>query len=184
MIFPFRLDTILPLAELDVRRWLVRQFSGLKIHTERHTQLYLQALDVGNVDDTEFTFASFPAAVNETSNYSIHVKAFGTFSADVRAKTLRFYFGPDVVASAGTPAISKEHWFIEGFVIVHSTNPVMRVRFWLDGTLETYTVPITVPFNEEQIIKVTGQASVAAANDIKINYFQVEELKHVPAYFP
>lgn len=156
--------------------------------TDVPTRLYSNTASVGNTNDTSedtlFTY-TLPASTLAAAGDKIHIVVGSRWAANAHTKTLKLYFGSQVLYTAtGTNSgysISTDFYVnktgsstqqINGTLTESTTNTLSAtgVVAYAYTTAETDTAGI--------IIKVTGKTGTAAANDVICDQFYVEFLPH------
>ena len=142
--------------------------------------LYANFTSTGNTaDTTEDTLLSFslPAKALSAANKGVRIRAWGTTAANADNKTVRLYFGSEVIASP-TAATNAKGWNLE--LDVFKTGSNTQVVF---GSGQVDVTPITILQTTGAetdtgtiTIKVTGQAGTANANDIVAKGLVIEYL--------
>lgn len=132
--------------------------------------LSVNTTSTGNgADTTEDTLLTFnlPAKVLSANGKTVKIRAWGTTAANADNKTMKLYFGSEVIATA-TAATSNKGWLLELEVI--RTGASTQVVFG-QGQVDTTNVTPLITTGAETdtaaiVIKVTGQAGTGNANDI------------------
>lgn len=137
----------------------------------------VQAGSVGNgadtSEDTLFTF-SLPALALAVAPNGLTVRAFGTLANNADSKIVRLYFGSQFY-SLGSVTTANVGWKIDMTVFKTGANTQTILCQGMIGatpialTVITGTQTDTSPI----VIKVTGQAGTANANDIVGNLLAV-----------
>ena len=143
--------------------------------------LSVNTTSTGNgADTTEDTLMSFslPAkTLTATDGKGIKIRAWGTTAANSDNKTMRLYFGSEVVATP-TAATNNKNWELELEVYrTGSSTQVVVGKGQVDTTVVTPYFATGAETDTSAItIKVTGQAGTGNANDIVAKCLIVEVL--------
>jgi hypothetical protein len=144
------------------------------------TLLNLNTTSTGNgADTTEDTLLSYslPANTLGTTARGLRITAWGNTAANGDNKTIRLYFGSEVVASP-TAATNNKGWWV--YMEVYHTAANAQVVFGLGQVDTTAITPLVTTGTETEtsaiVIKVTGQAGTGNANDIVAKGLIVEPL--------
>lgn len=140
----------------------------------------LNLTSTGNgADTTEDTLATYslPANTLGTTMRGLKIRAWGTCAANADNKTMKLYFGSEVIATP-TAATNAKNWWLEMEVYHSGANAQVVVG---RGIVDTTSVtPLVTTGTESEsaaiVIKVTGQAGTGNANDIVIKAFVIERL--------
>lgn len=125
-------------------------------------------------EDTLLTY-SLPAKALSANGKGIKIRAWGTTAANADNKTMKLYFGSEVIATA-TAATNNKNWFLE--LEVFRTGASTQV-VWGQGQVDTTNVTPYFATGAETdtaaiVIKVTGQAGTGNANDVVAKGLVVE----------
>lgn len=142
--------------------------------------LSVNLTSTGNTADTsEDTLLSYslPAKTLSAINKGIRIRAWGTTATNADNKTMRLYFGSEVIATA-TAATSNKGWTLELEVFKNgASTQVVFGKGQVDVTNVTPLVTTGAETDTAAItIKVTGQAGTGNANDIVCKGLIVEML--------
>lgn len=138
---------------------------------------------VGNgADTTEDVLATFPLPANTfgalpLQTTGLYIYAAGRMAANADVKTVRLYFGAEVIASPAA-ATNGKNWFLELFV-TRTGLSTQRVTGAGQVDITAITVLDTTGAESEVAavtIKCTGQAGTATANDIICDQLIVEAM--------
>lgn len=127
-------------------------------------------------EDTLLTF-SLPASTLSAVKKGLKIRAWGNTGANADNKTMRLYFGSEVIASP-TAATNAKGWELE--LEVYKTGSSTQAVFgW--GQVDTTAITPLITTGAETdtaaiTIKVTGQAGTGNANDIVAKGLIVEML--------
>lgn len=142
--------------------------------------LSVNLTSTGNTaDTTEDTLLSYsvPANTLSATGKGVRIKAWGTFAANADTKTVKLYFGSEVIATP-TAASNGTNWSLD--LLVFKTGASTQA---VVGNGVVATTPVTVysaagaeTDTANITIKVTGQSGTAAANDIVAKGLVVEIL--------
>jgi hypothetical protein len=140
--------------------------------------LTAQVTAVGNgantTEDILQTF-SLPANALDAVGRGVRIKAWGTLANNGDGKTVRIYFGANIYNSTNLPTANVA-WCIWADVFKTGSNTQTAIGTGNFGN-STPATNSTAPNQADTsaiIIKVTGQATVANANDIICNGMTVE----------
>jgi len=127
-------------------------------------------------EDTLLTF-SLPAKTLSAAKKGLKIRAWGTCAANTHNKTMKLYFGSEVVATP-TAATNGVNWSLE--LEVYKTGSSTQVVFG-GGLVDTTPVTPLVTTGAETdtaaiTIKVTGQTGTSGANDVVAKGLIVEML--------
>lgn len=125
-------------------------------------------------EDTLLTY-SLPAKTLSANGKGIKIRAWGATAANTDNKTMKLYFGSEVIATA-TAATNNKNWFLE--LEVFRTGSSTQVVFG-QGQVDTTNVTPYVTTGAETdtaaiVIKITGQAGTGNAGDIVAKGLVVE----------
>lgn len=142
--------------------------------------LYVNLTSTGNTaDTTEDTLLTFalPAKTLSATNKGLKIRAWGTTAANADNKTVKLYFGSEVITTP-TAATSAKGWELE--LEVYKSGSSTQVVFG-KGQVDITPVTLLVTTGTETdtatiTIKVTGTAGTANANDIIAKGLIVEML--------
>lgn len=130
-------------------------------------------------DTTEDVLLSYslPAKSLSANGKGLKIRAWGVTGANTENKTMKLYFGSEVVATA-TAATNNKNWFLE--LEVFRTGSSTQVVFG-QGQVDTTNVTPYVTTGAETdtatiTIKVTGQSGTATADNIVAKGLIVEML--------
>lgn len=130
-------------------------------------------------DTTEDTLLTYtlPAKTLSAANKGLRIRAWGTTATNADNKTMKLYFGSEVIATP-TAATSNKGWMLE--LDVYKTGASTQVVFG-EGQVDTTNVTPLVTTGAETdtagiVIKVTGQAGTGNANDIVAKGLVIEML--------
>lgn len=133
---------------------------------------YASATGVGNTNDaTEDLLWSFslPANSFDVANRTLAFYAWGVMANNAHTKTARFYFGtsivvPDAYSTGG--AITP--WVISGFIVKASAGVQVGSAQIIANTAHGGAIDLagTETDTAAILLKITGQTSVATANDV------------------
>lgn len=127
-------------------------------------------------EDTLLTF-SLPAKALSANKKGIKVRAWGTTASNADNKTIKLYFGSEVITTP-TAATSGKGWELE--LEVYRTGSSTQVVFGNGQVDVTPVTPLITTGAETDTatitIKVTGQAGTGNANDIVAKGLIVEML--------
>lgn len=142
--------------------------------------LYANFTSTGNgADTTEDTLLTYtlPAKVLSAANKGIRIRVWGNTAANTDNKTIKLYFGSEVIASP-TAATNNKGWSLE--LDVFKTGSSTQVVFGSGQVDVTPVTPLVTTGAETDtagiVIKVTGQAGTGNANDIVAKGLVVEML--------
>lgn len=127
-------------------------------------------------EDTLLTF-SLPAKTLSANKKGVRIKAWGNTATNADNKTMKLYFGSEVITTP-TAATSNKGWELE--LEVYRTGASTQVVFG-KGVVDTTNVTPLITTGAETdtaaiVIKITGQAGTANANDIVAKGLIVEML--------
>lgn len=148
------------------------------------TVLNTNSTAVGNTADTaEDTLMTYtlPAATLTATNMGIRVTAWGVTANNADTKTLKFYFGSVVESSALTASIAGR-WWTQATILKTGASTQDVIQALVGGATslaDANFAALTETDTAAIIIKLTGTASAANANDI-IQEGMVIELLGVP----
>lgn len=137
----------------------------------------VQAGSVGNGADTSedqlFTF-SLPAGALAVAPNGLSIRAFGTLANNGDSKTVRLYFGSQSY-SLGTVTTANVGWKVDMTVFKTGAN---TQTILCQGMIGATPIALTVIAGTQTdtspiVVKVTGQAGAANANDIVANLLAV-----------
>lgn len=142
--------------------------------------LSINTTSTGNgADTTEDTLLSYtlPAKALSANGKGLKITAWGNTAANADNKTMKLYFGSEVITTA-TAATNAKGWILE--LEVFRTGASAQTVFG-QGQVDTTNVTPLVTTGAETdtatiTIKVTGQAGTANANDIVAKGLIVEML--------
>lgn len=139
----------------------------------------LSALDhsgtqVGTDADTnekDLWVGSVPANTLAADGDVVHVRASGNFANNAQGKQLRFYFDGTVVVATGAQSWQDRGWQLHAMILRRgAASQVIHAQFIpaITGTSASIGEIVTDTADETGAIsfKITGQNSVATANDI------------------
>ena len=121
------------------------------------------------VTEEDLISYTLPAGSLNTTNRGLRIKAAGTFAANTNTKTIRLYFGSTVLMSNDiTAAPNNAGWEFEAEVFRTSATTEKAISRGTVGSAQqttTYT-GVGETLANALAVKVTGQNSIATANDI------------------
>lgn len=142
--------------------------------------LSVNTTSTGNGADTsEDTLLSYslPAKTLSAAPKGLKIRAWGNTAANADNKTMKLYFGSEVIATA-TAATNAKGWYLE--LEVYKTAANAQVVFGKGQVDTTNVTPLITTGAETDTaaitIKVTGQAGTGNANDIVAKGLIVEML--------
>lgn len=142
--------------------------------------LFVNLTSTGNTaDTTEDTLLTYtlPAKTLSATNKGLKIRAWGATAANADNKTMKLYFGSEVITTP-TAATSAKGWELELEVYKNGTNT--QVVFGKGQVDLTNVTPLVTTGAETDtstiLIKLTGQAGTANANDIVAKGLIVEML--------
>ena len=134
----------------------------------------------GSATSAEQTFFTYtlPAAAIASAGQGIRVYCWGGTGATATNKTMKLYFGNQVVATPAA-ATNNKGWLLEQVVYTRSAT---RQAFMGKGTVDTTAVAIVASDATETlasgvVIKCTGIQASAVAHEIVASGFLVELIK-------
>ena len=142
--------------------------------------LYVNTTSTGNgaytTEDTLITY-TLPAKILSAAPKGVRITAWGNTAANADNKTMKLYFGSEVLATP-TAATNNQGWWLE--VDVFKTGPSTQAVFGLGQVGTTGVAPLITTGAETDtagiVIKLTGQAGTGNANDIVAKALIVEML--------
>jgi hypothetical protein len=120
---------------------------------------------VGNVGAGEDTLMSYTLPKNTLGNAGdkLEIEAFGTLAANGNSKTIKLYFGSQVIFSTGAVASNALDWHIRAAVLrTGAATQIITSQFSGDTVLVTQTADFvagTQSLAADVIIKCTGEAT-------------------------
>lgn len=130
-------------------------------------------------DTTEDTLTTYslPANTLSAAGKGLKIRAWGTTAANADNKTMKLYFGSEVIATP-TAATNNKNWYLELEVYKTAANAqVVDGRGIVDTTAVTpYFATGTETDTAAITVKATGTNGTGNANDIVIKGFIVEML--------
>lgn len=144
------------------------------------TLLSLNTTSTGNgADTTEDVLMTYslPANTLGTTARGLKITAWGNTAANADNKTIKLYFGSEVIASP-TAATNNKGWYM--YMEVYHTGANAQVAFGYGQVDTTAVTPLITTGAETEssaiVIKVTGTAGTGNANDIVAKAMIVEPL--------
>lgn len=124
-----------------------------------------------NTSTTETTLATYtlPAVSLSSPGDRVRIRASGTFAATINTKTLKLYFGSNVILTSGGVAFNGANWLIDAEILhISNGHQLANARLTTSSALLTDTVNVGDPAQPQGgpiVIKVTGQSGTAS-NDV------------------
>lgn len=174
------IDPVHPVSETIAIEWLEEQLVAAKyLLAHRRIVRYLFTDTVGNDGAAEKTLATVQMQPNKSSEFNIHIAGFGECAANANTKTIRLYYGTDVLFTKATT--SEVLWSFNTIISVQS-SPICMTVFHFDGTFDVIKLDMSEVFNAEKELKITGESDAASANDVTLRNFLVEESGYVATF--
>jgi hypothetical protein len=130
-----------------------------------------------NTNEKDLATYSLPASTLNAARKTLRIRAWGTTAANANNKTMKLYFGANVITTP-TAATNAKNWFLELIVVRNGTNTQVVMGFGLVDT--TPVTPYSATGSETAsgaiTIKATGTNGSASANDIVLKGMSVEML--------
>lgn len=141
--------------------------------------------DAGTSEKDFDLYNFIPSSYTDADGDVLHVYAMFQLAKNDNGKTMKMYFGGDIIVQKFTDSL------------INALNDIVVLEMWITrtgsatqsivGKVERYGEVIntfstnTKDLTASQDIKITGQNSVAAANDIVAKVFKIELIKMMPA---
>lgn len=136
-----------------------------------------QAATIADTTETTLWTYTMPTNVLREDGRVIRVQVYGTCAANGNTKTVKLYFGANVLTIIGG-AVNGTSWWAYTTYIRTAKSAQQRFGFTgFGGTVNAQT--ISTPAEDTTgaiVIKVTGTNGTASANDIVFNFATVELL--------
>jgi hypothetical protein len=126
---------------------------------------------VGNgadtTEDTLFTYSLPPKTLWSVSN-SLLLTAYGTFANNAHSKTVKLYFGAEIISIAAFATAALTPWWLQLAVQkVGSSQQVISAQSITGSTHNGLTFQTATETDTSAItIKVTGQTGTSGAGDV------------------
>lgn len=141
-------------------------------------KVHVNTTSVGTDADTvekDLLTYTLPANSLNADGKGVRITTWITTAATANEKTIRLYFGSTVVRQIGTSVLNNQSMFAQGIIIRTGASTQDAVGIEVGNT--TAFAIFTAPAEDTTgtiVIKVTGQNSSAAANDIVAQGLMVE----------
>ena len=141
--------------------------------------LNVQTTSTGTgADTTEDTLATFSLPAASLSSYgdTLRIRAYGTCAANANNKTMKLYFGSEVITTP-TAATNAKNWSLELVVTNSGSNTQVVIG---NGLVDTTAVTPYFATGAENVntatvtIKCTGTNGTSSAGDVTLKGFIVE----------
>ena len=121
------------------------------------------------VTEKDLLSYTMPANTLGKNNQGLEIIAWGSFAANANTKTVRLYFGTNVLMSNDiTTAPNNQAWFFHAWVGRRGASSQTAIADGKLGVTQQTAVKgtLAVDTTAAAVIKVTGQNGIATANDI------------------
>jgi hypothetical protein len=132
---------------------------------------------VGNVGAGEDDLRTYtlPANTLATDGDVLRIKAWGVTGANANTKTIKVHFGANAQTIYGSTG-NNSQWVYDGLVIrTGAATQALRHYNVVATSVASNTAPTTTQdLTTALVIKVTGESSAAADNDVRLLGFTIE----------
>ena len=187
----FRDDLFKVFNNLDLTKVVNVDASGISASTTKTltlpnvdgtivTTINVDTTAVGNVgggEDDLITY-SLPANALNVNGKGVKVKVWGTTAANANNKTIKLFFGATELRTSGALALNNKDWILESTIIRTGATAQEAIGHQL---IDATAIGVTQSNPAEDttgaiVVKVTGESSASASNDVIAEGMVIENI--------